>query len=378
MKKVLFVATVDSHIVNFHIPYLKWFKEEGYEVHVATSENSVIPYTDNKHIVSFCRKPFKINNIKAYFSLKKLIENNEYELIHCHTPVGGVITRLAGRKVRKKKTKIIYTAHGFHFYKGAGIKSWLLFYFIEKWMSKYTDCLITLNKEDYNIAKNKFKAKETILINGVGVNTEEFTQQTKIEKEELRNKYNYKKDDFILLYAADITYRKHHDLLIESINLIKEKIPEIKLLLAGDGDYINKYKEISKKYKLEKEVNFLGHRNDISNLMKLSDIGVSSSRQEGLPVNVMEAMAVGLPLIVTNCRGNRDLIKNDINGYVVGINDPIEFSEAILKLYQSKEKREEFSKENIQAIKKYSLDIIMKDMIKVYQDILSGDNNGKQ
>lgn len=146
MKKVLFTATVDSHILQFHIPYLKYFKEQGYEVHVATNGNEKIPFCDVKHKIHFERSPFKINNLKAIKQLRKIIEQEKFEIIHCHTPVGSVTTRIAAKKARRKyNTKVIYTAHGFHFFKGAPIINWVLFYPIEKWLSKYTDCLITIN-----------------------------------------------------------------------------------------------------------------------------------------------------------------------------------------------------------------------------------------
>ena len=153
MKKVLFAATVDSHIKQFHLPYLKWFKEHGYEVHVATNGKEVIPYCDVKHQISFERSPLKFNNIKAIGQLKKIIEKEQFEIIHCHTPMGSVVTRLAALKARKNGTRVIYTAHGFHFFKGAPIQNWLIYYPIEKLMARYTDCLITINEEDYEFAK---------------------------------------------------------------------------------------------------------------------------------------------------------------------------------------------------------------------------------
>ena len=153
MKKVLFVAHVDSHIRHFHIPYLKYFKEKGYEVHVVTSndENETFPYCDVKHVISIKRNPFKMDNIKAIKQLKKIINDEKFDLIHCHTPMGGVITRLAAKKVRKNGTKVFYTAHGFHFYKGAPKINWMIYYPIEKYLSKYTDVLITINHEDYEL-----------------------------------------------------------------------------------------------------------------------------------------------------------------------------------------------------------------------------------
>lgn len=174
MKKVLYVATVDSHIKAFHLPYLKLLKDMGYEVHVATNCDEKFDNCKKKYKISIERNPFKINNIKAIIQLKKIIEDEKYDLIHCHTPMGAVVARLASKRARKKfGTKVFYTAHGFHFYKGAPLINWLLFYPIEWYLSKFTDTIITINKEDNELAKKKFikRCKNIKYVPGVGVDT---------------------------------------------------------------------------------------------------------------------------------------------------------------------------------------------------------------
>jgi len=200
MKKVLFTATLDSHILQFHIPYLKMFKEQGYQVHVATNEENEIPFCDVKHVVCFERNPIKINNLRAIRCLNKIIDKEKFDIIHCHTPMGGVVTRLAAKKARKAGTKVIYTAHGFHFFKGAPIKNWLIFYTIEKWLAKYTDTLITINEEDYKLAKRKFKKIKNIeYVHGIGLDTTKFDIDiTKKELNDLRNQIEINEDNIIL------------------------------------------------------------------------------------------------------------------------------------------------------------------------------------
>jgi glycosyltransferase EpsD len=371
-KKVLFVATVDKgHILKFHIPYLRYFKEKGFEVHVACAGDAEIPYCDKKHVLPFEKSPLKFSNFQAYRGLKIIIEQNHFALVHCHTPMGAVIGRLAAKGARKKGTKILYTAHGFHFYKGASIINWLLFYPIEKFLSLYTDCLITINNEDYqNAMKRNFKAKDIKLVNGVGVDLVKFSPQVKEEKSELRNTYHYKDKDFILIYTADLNNNKHQDLLINSIGTLKTEIPNIKLLLAGEGPLEKNYKKLVNDLGLEEEIHFLGFRADIPNLLKLSDIAVSTSRREGLPLNLMEAMATGLPLVVTDSRGNRDLVNTGENGFVVGIDDTEGFILAIKKLYGSTELRERFGKRNIEQVKQYSLESILNKMDEIYSDFI--------
>ncbi|SHK32648.1 Glycosyltransferase involved in cell wall bisynthesis [Anaerobranca californiensis DSM 14826] len=361
----------------FHLPYLEWFENNGYEVHVCANndyenkEECNIPFCDEFYEVPFERSPLKKENIIAYKKLKRLINENKYDVIHCHTPIGGVLGRLAAKDVRKNGTKVIYTAHGFHFFKGAPLINWLLYYPVEKWLSKYTDCLITINDEDYEYAvRKKFKAGSVKKVNGVGIDLNKFTPQTVEKKKKLRKEYGYNENDFILIYVAEMSYRKHQDLLINTLNVLKSKIPNIKLLLVGTGNLLEKYKKQTKELSLGKHVYFLGYRKDIPNLMTIADVAVSSSRQEGLPVNVMEAMATGLPLVVTDCRGNRDLVRNGENGFVVGINDVNRFANSIEKLYNSKELRQQFGQKSLKIIKEYSLEVVKSEMEKIYKSFL--------
>ena len=236
MKKVLFVATVDSHIRHFHIPYLKYFHNKGYEVHVATAddEGETFDYCDKKHKITFERSPFNKNNIDAINQMVDLLTEEKFDIVHCHTPMGGAITRLAVRKLRKAgkylTSKIIYTAHGFHFYKGAPFKNWLIYYNVEKWLSKYTDILITINSEDYEYAQ-KFKAKMVYKIDGVGVDASKFNfSMSDKEKESLKNELSYinkafdiKPDDIVVTYVAEMIDRKNQDMIIDVMNNIMIK-----------------------------------------------------------------------------------------------------------------------------------------------------------
>lgn len=333
MKKVLFTATVDSHILHFHIPYLKWFKEQGYEVHVATNGNKEIPYCDVKHVVSFERKPFKANNLRAIKQLKKIINEEKFNIIHCHTPMGSVVTRIAAMKARKKyNTKVIYTAHGFHFFKGAPLINWMVFYPVEKWLSNYTDCLITINKEDYNLANNKFKAKQIELVNGVGVDKNKFNfEMSTEEKHDLRKKLGLKDDDFVMTIVGELNKNKNQIMAIETMRKLTKKDNKIKLLLVGTGELEEYYKNKVKEYDLEGNVIFAGYRKDIPKLLKISNCLLSISLREGLPVNVMEAKINLTPVIATKCRGNIDLIENQKDGLIIE-NNSEELEDAIFKI----------------------------------------------
>lgn len=378
MKKILFISTIDQHIRHFHLPFLKWFKENGFETHVASNGNEKLSYVDKKINIPFSRMPFRSTNIVAYKRLKKIINNNNYAIIHCHTPVGGVIGRLAAIQARKKETHVLYTAHGFHFYEGAPKRNWLIFYPIEKILANFTDTLITINDEDYKIAKRKkFNSKKIKKVYGVGVDTSEFTPQTIELKETLRNKYKIKSDDFIAIYVGELSYRKNQLFLLKSFETISKKYSNAKLLLVGKGELKNDFKEYINSKNLQENVKLLGYRKDISNLMLLSDLVVSSSHQEGLPVNIMEAMSSGLPLLVSDSRGNRDLVENKRNGFVFNLNSYKEFIDYYTSLYINENLREKFGKESLKMVDKYSLDIILNEMEIIYMEALNENKRFK-
>lgn len=368
--KILYVTTISNTMNAFLIPHIKMLVEEGHEVDVAFNivskvspeifENGCKVYN-----VPFQRSPLSADNFKAYAALKKIIKDEKYDIVHTHTPVASVITRLVCKNL--KSVKVFYTAHGFHFFKGAPLLNWIIYYPIEKWLSKYTDVLITINKADYDIAINKkFRSKKVIFVNGVGINLERFQPQKQSKKLLLREQYNYRSNHFILLYAGELSYRKHQDLLIRVAAKLKDKIPNLKILFAGIGDLKEQYTKQIDELGVHRQVEMLGYRKDIDNLMNIADVAVSASRQEGLPVNVMEAMATGLPLVVTNCRGNVDLVKDKENGYIVMIDDVDYFAESIEKLYKSKDLRAEFGKNSLELINKYSINNVIKEIESIY------------
>ena len=367
-KKVLFTATVDSHIMHFHLPFLKLFKEKGYEVHVATNGKEEIPYCDVKHTVSFERSPMKINNLKAIRELKKIIDKEKFDIIHCHTPMGSVVTRLAAKNARKKYgTRVIYTAHGFHFFKGAPLKNWLLFYPVEKNLAKYTDTLITINKEDYNLAKNKFSKRchDIEYVPGVGIDEKKFNiKMTKKAKIELRKSLGLKEDDFVMIYPAEISKRKRQIWLIKAIKDLLYLHKDIHLLLPGKDSLNGEGQKLVKKYNLNNQIHFLGYRKDIPKLLMVSNLALSSASQEGLPVNILEAMYIGLPIVASDCRGNRDLVINNKNGFLLEHNDSLGFRNCVEKMYRNR--KINFGNESRKIIKGYLLDIVLEKIKKIY------------
>lgn len=368
--KILYVTTVSNTINAFLISHIKMLIEEGNTVDIAFNiDQEIKPEIKDLgckvHLIPFQRSPLRADNIKAYKLIKHIMSKEKYDLIHTHTPIASVVTRLASRTL--EKTKIIYTAHGFHFYKGSPLKNWIIYYPIEKLLAKYTDVLITINEEDYRTAvNNNFKAKSIELVEGVGINLDKFSPQTQMIKEKLRNQYGFSKNDYILIYAGELSYRKHQDLLVTVASKLKNKIPNLKILLAGTGQLKETYEKQIKELGIEEHVKLLGFRSDIDKLMALSDVAVSASRQEGLPVNIMEAMATGLPLVVTNCRGNRDLVSTEENGFIVGINEEDRFVESLEKIYLSENLRNEFSQQSLSKVQEYSMQNVLMKMKCIY------------
>ena len=338
MKKVLFVATVvKTHIMEFHLPYLKALKEAGWETAVAASNDyenpadCIIPYCDNYYDICFNRNPFSPENIAAYRQLKKLIKSNHYDVIHCHTPVGGALARLAVVKARKEGTRVFYTAHGFHFFTGAPAVNWLVYYPVERFLSRFTDVLFTINKEDYGRAL-KFHAKETVYVPGVGIDIEKF-RNTPVDRASKRAEIGVPEDAFLILSVGELNKNKNHELIIRALKELNDT--RIHYALAGSGELLDYLKGLAASLGVERQVHFLGYRTDVAQLYKVADVLVHPSLREGLPVAVMEALASGLPVIATKIRGSSDLIEDGVNGISVE-NNANDFKSAILDIYSHK------------------------------------------
>lgn len=369
MKKVLFVATVVKlHIMVFHIPFLKLCKKMGYEVHVAArndynnNEECIIPFCDKFFDLPFERLPLKKNNLYVHKELKKIITTNEYEIVHCHTPMGGVLGRLAAREARRNGTKVFYTAHGFHFFKGAPLINWLVYYSTERFLSRYTDVLITINKEDYERAR-KFKAEKVDYVPGVGVDINEF-RGIYVDREKKRNEIDVKHDDFVILSVGELNKNKNHQVIIKAISSLKNL--RIKYVICGQGILESELKKLANELGVEKQVKFLGYRKDIPEIYKIADLFAFPSFREGLSLALMEAMASGLPCVVSKIRGNIDLIEEGKNGYLVSSSNINTFAEKIKNLIDNDSLRQKISKNNTEDVKHYSLQEIEKRMKVIY------------
>ena len=335
MKKALIIASVYGFIHHFERNDIKILQKLGYKVIIASNFDNYKNELDNLNInlihIPFQRSPFSLKNITAYKELNKFLKKEKVDLIHCHTPIGGVIGRIVGYKNKVKC--IIYTAHGFHFFKGAPLINWLLFYPIEKYLSKYTDILITINQEDYKRAQT-FYAKKVEYISGVGLDTEKI-RNTVVDKNKKREELGLTENNIVLLSVGELSKRKNHIIPIKALAQIKDN-KNIFYLIAGVGSLKNYLKEECKKLEIENQVKFLGYRKDIYELCRISDIFVFPSLQEGLPVALMEALCCDLPIICSDIRGNNDLIEDGKNGFLVK-NNIDEYAKKINFLIKNKE-----------------------------------------
>lgn len=337
-KKVLLTATVLSHICQFHKPLAKLLQDNGYEVHIAARDNLseknglAMEYADRIFDIPFDRSPFSTQNIKAYKELSKVLRDNEYEIIHCNTPMGGMVTRLAANQYRKKNgTKVFYTAHGFHFYEGAPKKNWLIYYPIEKLMSGLTDTLVTITNEDYNLASKKFHCN-VIHMHGVGADSSKFYVMSSEEKAALRRELGYEQNAEIILNVGELNSNKNQKTLIRAMKKVAEEYPNSKLLIAGNGSEFENHRLLIKELGLENNVELLGYTTEIFKYMNICDLLAACSFREGLPLNLMEAMLCGKPIVASDNRGHRELVENGKNGYLVPVTDVEEYSEKIIMI----------------------------------------------
>lgn len=368
MKKVLFVATVvKTHIMEFHLPYLEMFKKMGWQTAVASRNDYEdpadcnIPFCDTFYNVPFERSPIKPANIKAYRMLKKIIDEGEYDIIHCHTPVGAMLARLAARKARKRGTRVIYTAHGFHFYSGAPIINWLLYYPVERFLARYTDVLITINQEDFERARG-FKAKKVRYVRGVGVDASRFGGHVQ-NAESIKRELDLGNEAFVLLSVGEVNRNKNHRVVIEAMARIPHK--NVYYVICGQGPLVEEHKALAMELGVGERVIFAGYRNDVGRFYSEADAFVFPSLREGLSVALMEAMSCRLPIVCSRIRGNVDLVENEVSGLTVEPNaDAI--AEAIKILYESKELRERFAAEAGEKIKSFELDAVKQEYQKIY------------
>ena len=356
--------------MNFFQEHIQMLQKEGHTVELACncndfSNDNITKLQCKIHHIPFSRTVYNLNNIKSCYSLKKLMKEQRYDVVHTHTPIASAIVRFVCRPLRKKGLKIFYTAHGFHFYKGASLKSWLLFFPVEWLCSNWTDVLITINREDFKIARLFMNAKRTEYVPGVGIDLKKFSGQEN-ERKSIRKELGIKPEEIMILSVGELNSNKNHEVIIRAIAGLKNE--SIHYLIAGQGELEGYLEILTRKLNLQEQIHLLGYRRDVIQLYKCVDIYVLPSLREGLNVSLMEAMASGLPIICSKIRGNNDLVLEGKGGILCRSNQVDDFIRAIEKLIRYKDMAKQMGKFNEVRIKQFESGKIVEKMKKIYMN----------
>lgn len=381
-KKVLVVASVISFIEWFNKENIEFLKKtKNCDVHIAvnfdymedTSKERTRTYIEKLkqmdivlHNIHFAREPINKKNIAAYKELKLLINTENFDLIHCHTPAASVITRIAARKSRKKGTVVMYSCHGFHFHNSSPKKNWIIYYPVERFLSRFCDYIITINKEDYKRALT-FHAKNVRYIPSVGVDIKRI-KNIVINREAKKESIGVPRDAVLLLSVGELIERKNHEIIIRALARIRN--PNIYYAIAGKGPLEEYLKDLATTLGISKHVILLGFRTDVFELYHAADISAFPSKIEGLGLAGVEAMASGVPLVSSNVHGILDYVIDGKTGYAVFPDDIDGFAQAIDKLASNEELRKSMKEDCIKAVEPFDIDNALKEMWKIYDEVL--------
>jgi glycosyltransferase involved in cell wall biosynthesis len=374
-RRVLFLATVYSHLAAFHIPYIKLLQQLGCEVHVAASsaDGGMEDVREAGAVcweVPFGRSPYSPTNVKACIVLTRLLSKTHYDLIHVHTPVASFLGRLLARVTHQGKT--LYTAHGFHFYEGAPLRNWLVYYTAERLAARWTDGLVVVNSEDlHNSRRIGFESdKNLFYVHGVGVDLARYGQSLTAESS-VRPELEIGRNDLVVTCVAELNKNKNQNYLLDAWKCLLERLRDAHLLLVGGGDASTLQRRVEQER--ISRVHFLGHRRDVPAILQATDIAVLVSRREGLPRSLMEAMASGKPVVATNIRGSRDLVEHGRSGFLVDLGDVAALAESIERLALDAELRTAMGIAGRERIQEYGLDRVLKEMSDLYTHYLSSN-----
>ena len=371
MKKCLMIANVVSMFAHFELDTFRILQEAGYEVHVAAGPSIAGEEREAEvresgavfHKLPVIRSPFKADNVKAYRMLVNLMKEKQFDFVHCHTPMGGVLGRLAAR--RTKMPYVIYTAHGFHMYKGAPLKNWLFYYPVEKWMAKKTDVLITITSEDYRLAQKKLRARHVVYVPGVGIDCA-YYGKAKDNRQETRRALGIRDDEVLLLSVGELIENKNHAVVLRALGAMD--IKGLRYCIAGVGDKKIPLMKQAKELGIAQHVKLLGYRTDVRDLLGAADVYLLPSRREGLNASMMEAMAAGLPCICTDTRGNDDLIAENQGGFRVHAEAENTWVRAIKALAGDADLRARFGAFNEKRVREaFSRERVQERMRKIYR-----------
>lgn len=370
MGKIAFVATVYRHLEAFHLPCMNMLREQGHEVHACArpdhGRNGIVEQKITCHDISFDRNPYHFRNFRALLQLFKRFRREQFQLVHVHTPVAGILGRIAAKLAGVPC--VIYTAHGFHFYQGSPWASWLLYYPLERLLARWTDDLIVMNQEDYENAKSFRIRRQLLHMPGVGVDVSRFMtdnpEQVRIQQ---RKRLGVGEKDFVILHVAELNRNKNQMQMLQAMKRLAPRHDCIKCIFVGDGEHREFLLAAVQQLGLQDSVQVLGFRRDIPELLAGSDLAVLLSRREGLPQSLLEAMVCGRPILASDVRGNRDLVSHGENGLLVPLDDAEETARAIGFLLENRVLARQMGERGKQMVKPFELPSILERMRAVYE-----------
>lgn len=376
--KVLLVATTPSSIDKFDRRNISILRERGCALHVASSFAPVDHWHRPSfkseleadgvvvHDVGFARRLRLTEILRTFDQLRALIDAEKFDVVHVQTPIASAVTRLAILSLHQPRPAVLYTIHGFHFFKGGPLKNWA-FYPLEAYLAKRTDIALTINSEDYLRVK-AMGGKRARYIRGVGVESTEFRPATPDGRAYLRQQLGVAPDEFVVALVGELNANKNQELMVRSAAALVGAGRRVTTLLVGSGSCSKQLKELCAELGLEESVRFLGYREDVADILRAADLLVSTSYREGLPVNVIEAMFTGLPCVVTNIRGNRDLVQHGLNGYLLNTRHPDELGRAISQLQDNSNLRARMGHESRRIAMAYEASGIDERMREIYTE----------
>lgn len=368
--KLLVVANVaKEHINKFHLPTIRMFREAGWQVDVACRKDAEIPGCSTVYDLPCSRNPFRGGLIKSIRMVRQLLRENTYDAVHCHTLTGTIVARLAARPFRRKGLKVLYTAHGFRFQKGGSLIPWLTAYPMEKVLSYFTDVLITINNEDFSFAKKHLSPPAVIRkISGIGVSLKKFSHISETDNL-TRASLGLSDTDFVLIYVAELSANKNQIQLLEMMEHLRPYLPQVKLLLVGPDHTNGRLQKLTTQKGLSDIVQFLGWRNDVPALLALADVVTASSKTEGLPINLMEAMAAGIPVIAMDNRGHRELVIDRVTGRLLPRSDVKGMADAVLELAAQPDMAKKYTDAAKAHIRTYDEQNVLQELRSVYREL---------
>lgn len=377
MSGRLLVTSTDLMMVQFLVPHVRFLSEQGYKVDIACSEvggrlnevRSILsPYVGDIFELRLRRSPFSIQNRKGYRDLRKILKNHRYDIIWTNEPVMGVATRLAAREQRKRGCRVLYMAHGFHFFKGAPALNWCLYYPVERLMARYTDILTCVNHEDYDRAQ-RFGIPEVEYIHGIGINTDRLSAPS--ARTSIREELGLTDKDFIVLSVGELNKNKNQGTIIRAIARLDN--PSIHYVLCGKGAEEGHLRKLVTELKVSDRVHFLGYRKDVVDICSRSDLYAMPSFREGLPVSSLEAMYCGLPLVTSRIRGLTDVNKEGVNGFLCRPDDSDAFAAKIEYLYAHPDMCAKMGRQNKLDVTPYTIANTLVEVKNILDSLLNSE-----